>query len=71
VIQKLKTQELKTKIWNVQNQCENRYLLCQCMHTWTWKEHNKSYGTRLCLKLTLTKLKEMKDPTPIYTSLGI
>jgi hypothetical protein len=32
----------------------------------TWQ----GYGGRLCLKLTLNKLKELKGPTPIYTPLG-
>jgi hypothetical protein len=25
---KIKTQKLKTRTWNVQNKCENKYLLC-------------------------------------------
>jgi len=32
----------------------------------TWQ----GYGARLCLKLMLNKLKEMKGHTPIYTPLG-
>jgi hypothetical protein len=30
---------------------------------WTWQ----GYGARLCLKLMLNKLKEMRGPTFIYT----
>jgi len=32
----------------------------------TWQ----GYGARLCLKLMLNRLKEMKGPTPMYTPLG-
>ncbi len=32
----------------------------------TWQ----GFGTRLCLRLVLNKLKEMKGPTSIYTPLG-
>jgi hypothetical protein len=32
----------------------------------TWQ----GYGARLCLKLMLNKLKEMKSPTSIYNLLG-
>jgi hypothetical protein len=36
------------------------------MHmTKTWQD----YGARLCLKVVLNKLKEMKGPTFIYTPL--
>jgi hypothetical protein len=32
----------------------------------TWQ----GYGARLCLRLMLNRLKEMKGPTPIYAPLG-
>jgi hypothetical protein len=38
---KIRTQELRAKTWDVQDKCENKYLLCQHMQTWTWKEHDK------------------------------
>jgi len=31
---------------------------------------SEGYGVRSCLKLVLNKLKEMRDPTSIYTPLG-
>ncbi len=33
VIQKIKTQELRIKTQNVQNKCENEFLLCQHLQT--------------------------------------
>jgi hypothetical protein len=40
------------------------------MQTWTWKKTTQGYGVRLCLRLMLNNLKEMRGPTSIYTILG-
>jgi hypothetical protein len=39
--------------------------ICKHEHEKKWK----GYGTRLCIRLMLNKLKEMKGLIPIYTPL--
>jgi hypothetical protein len=41
-----------------------------CKTNMNMKRIWQGYGARLCLKLVLNKLKEMKGPTSIYTFLG-
>jgi len=39
---KTRTRELKIRKWDVQDKCENKFLLCQHMQTCTGKKHNKA-----------------------------
>jgi hypothetical protein len=43
---------------------DNIYANMNMKRTW------QGYGAKLCLRLMLNKLKEMRGPTPIYTPLG-
>jgi hypothetical protein len=42
------------------------------VNVWKHKHEDnlKGYGAKLCLKLMLNKLKEMKGPIPIYIPVG-
>jgi hypothetical protein len=66
---KKKPQKLKTRT------CDARPTWKQIFIMLTYANMNlkrtwQGYGARLCLRLMLNRLKEMKGPTPIYAPLG-
>jgi hypothetical protein len=66
----MRTQQLWIKTQDVQNQHGKQIFIMLTYANMNMKKTWQSYGVRSCLKLMLNKLKEMRDPTYIYTLLG-